>query len=237
MTHDVRETRPAPDRPAPQPLLRRLAPLSGAGFVLAVLAGNSLTETVAVSGDSPADTVRELSAGAASSTVSAGLVLEVAGLLSLVVFGAVVATVGRDRAPWSPWPAVAAQAAVLLTALKLASAAPFLAARSTLDSVDAGTAHALVESNGAAFVLSWLPMALLVGACATALREGGLIGRVAWVIGLGLSLAGLAAGLLGMLEPQGAVPVPFLLSLLWLAAVSVRLSVALTADSRRGPAR
>lgn len=219
---DLEQDRPGAHRPR---ITERALALCGAGFVVAVLAGNSLTETVAVEGDGPEATVRELAAGTDSLAVSVGLSLEVLGLLALVLFGAAVAERGRRHAPGSPWPSLAALAAVLLVAVKLASAAPYLAARSALDTLEADTLHALVEANGAAFVLSWLPMALLVGAVAATLRRAAVVGPVAWATGLALSVLGLAAGLLGMLDPQNALPVPFLLSLLWVAVASVRLAV------------
>lgn len=226
-------TRAQPGQTSPR-VLDRVPALSGAAFVVAVLAGNSLTETVAVAGDSPEATVRGLAAGAASTVHSAGLVLEVLGLLSLVLFGAVVAAVGRHLAP-SPWPHLTVAAAALLAAVKLGSAAPYLAARELASTVEASTVHALVEVNEVAFVVTWLPMAVLVGACAATLHAARRIGRVTWALGLLLCLLGLVAGLRGLPDPGSAVPVPFLLSLLWTAVVSVRLAV--TGGSRPAPAR
>ena len=218
------------DRSADSALVRptstvdRLLALSGAAFVVSILVGNSLTETVAQA-DTPAGTAAELAAGIGNATVSAGLVIEVLGLLCLAVFGTVVSARTGGSARVSPVPALVMVAAGLVVAVKLASAAPFLAARAGVGELPDELLHALAETNGAAFVLCWVPMAMFVGAAAVALRDVRLIGTGTMSVGVLLAAAGLALGLLGVLEPQSANPLAFLASLLWVAVVSVRLAV------------
>lgn len=202
----------------------RLLALSGAAFVVAILAGNSLTETVAQD-DTPAGSAAELATGVGDAAVSAGLALEVVGLLCLAVFGSVVTARTAGRARVRPVPGLVTVAATLLVAVKLASAAPFLAARSAVDDLPDEVLHALVETNGAAFVLCWIPMALFVGAAAVALRDARLTGRVTTYVGVLLAVTGLALGVMGVLDPPAANPLAFLASLLWVAVVSVRLAL------------
>lgn len=202
----------------------RLGTAAGAAFVVCILAGNSMTETVAGQDPSPAGTAAELVAQAGSGVVRAGLALELVGLLLLVWFAATVAALGWRRSGAGALPVLVAGAGLLVAAVKLASAAPYLAAL-TADGLSDEVRHALVETNGAAFVLTWLPYAVLVGTAAVVLRAAGLVGRVLTGLGLVLAGLGLAVALVGFTSPATAVPVPFLLSLLWTLAVSMRVSV------------
>lgn len=220
----------APDETAPRRGRSGLRPAdragvaAGAAFVACILAGNSMTETVVGTDDSPAGTTADLAAQAASGVARTGFVLEVVGLLLLVWFAATVAVLGHRRAGAGALPVMVAGAGLLVVAVKLGSAAPFLAAL-TADGLPDEVRHALVETNGAAFVLTWLPYAVLVGCAAIVLHRAGLVGRVLTGLGLVLAVLGLAAGLVGVTSPATAVPVPFLLSLLWTLAASVRVAV------------
>lgn len=201
----------------------RLGAAAGAVFVVCILAGNSMTESVVGTDESPAGTAADLVAQAASGVARAGLALELLGLLLLVWFAAALTAVGWRRSGAATLPLLVAGAGLLVAAVKLGSAAPYLAALAA-DGLSDEVRHALVETNGAAFVLTWLPFAVLVGSTAVLLLRTGLAGRV--LAGTGLALAGLgvAAALVGFTSPASAVPVPFLLSLLWTLAVSVRVA-------------
>jgi hypothetical protein len=121
---------------------------------------------------------------------------------------------------------VVAVAAAVMVAVKLGSGADLLAALHEREQLDEVTASALVASNDASFVLFWLPYGVFVAAAALALSATGLVGpALRWS---GIALGGLAVvlGVLGSVVPALAVPIPFLLALVWLAAVSVRLAVA-----------
>lgn len=218
-------TRPVDPTVAEAQLRRsdRVGAATGALFVACILAGNSMTESVVGQDDSPAGTAADLAAQAASATVHAGLVLELVGLLLLGGFATTVAVLGRRRSAHEVLPGVVLLAGGLVVAVKLASAAPYLAALAN-DGLSEEVRHALVEANGAAFVLTWLPYAVLVGAAAVLLHRSRLVGRVLAGAGLVLAALGGAAALLGVTSPATAVPVPFLLSLMWTVAVSVRLT-------------
>lgn len=224
---DTRTTGPAAAAPRHDPSRLRRADragaATGAAFVACILAGNSMTESVVGTDDSPAGTAADLAAQAASGVARTGLALELVGLLLLGWFAATVAVLGWRRSGPSALPVVAVGAGLLVAAVKLASAAPYLAAL-TGDGLSDEVRHALIETNGAAFVLTWLPYAVLVGGTADVLLRAGLVGRVLAGLGLALSGLGLAAALIGFTSPATAVPIPFLLSLLWTLAVSVRVA-------------
>jgi hypothetical protein len=141
-----------------------------------------------------------------------------------VLFAAAAAARLAHRAPVAA--AVVATGATALAAIKLASGAPLLAGIADHELLADEVALALLAVNGAAFVLSWVPLALVVAALAIGLRSTGVIGVPTAALGGALAVLGLAAALLGASDVNTAMPVPFLLSLLWIAAVSVRLAVA-----------
>lgn len=212
-----------PGSTAPLRRVDRLGAGAGAAFVLCVLAGNSMTESVVGTDGSPAGTADDLAAQAASAVARTGLVLELVGLLLLVWFAATVAAVGWRRSGAGASPFLVAGAGALVAAVKLGMAAPYLAALAT-DGLPDEVRHALVEMNGAGFVLTWLPFALLVGVAGPMLLRAGLVGRVLAGSGLLIAALGVPVALLGATSPASAVPVAFLLSLLWTLVVSVRVA-------------
>lgn len=215
-TTSTPSTPPTTDTGPHVPLVRRLGLLSGAGFVAAVLAGNSLTESVTGAG-----VLGDLDALAASTAARSGLVLELTAFVLLLCFvGLLAVAVRRTTAA-----GVMAVAGTAMVTVKLGSAASYLAALHSRDDLDETTALALVEQNAAAFVLTWIPFGVFVAAAAVALLGSGLAGRVAGGTGLVLGVLGILAGLVGAVWPAHAVPVPFLLSLLWVGVVSVRLAL------------
>lgn len=211
----------ATGRSTPTRRVDRLGAGSGAAFVICMLAGNAMTESVVGTDQSPAGTAADLAAQAASGVARAGFVIELVGLLLLVWFAVTVAVMGWRRSGPGTLPALVAGAGLLVAAVKLGSVAPFLAALVAEELPDE-VRHALVEMNGAAFVLTWLPFAVLVGGAAVVLHRAGRVGRVLAWSGLALAGLGLVAGLVGFTSPATAVPVPFLLSLLWTLAASIR---------------
>ena len=201
----------------------RLGAAAGAAFVACILVGNSMTESVVGSDASATGTAADLAAQATSGVVRAGLALELVGLLLLGVFAATTAVLGWRRSGAATLPVLVAGAGLLVAAVKLSSAAPYLAALAA-DGMADEVRHALVQTNDAAFVLTWLPFAVMVGSMAVLLLRAGLVGRVLAVVGLVLAGLGGVAALVGFSSPATALPVPFLLSLLWTVAVSVRVS-------------
>ena len=209
----------------------RVAAATGALYVILILIGN----TLATSGDSTsthptgAQVLRDAARHAHDGRTTAGFVLEVLGFTLLIVFlGYLAATLARARCAddWSPvLGATAVVAGITMVAIKLGSAAPVVALAMDRKDLDPTLARVLNDINGVAFVLSWLPTAVFVGAAAVALLRAGLIGRPTAWIGAVLGLVGVPLAILGLHDPESANPMAFLLALLWVLAVSGRLAV------------
>ncbi len=215
------------------PWSARSAAAAGPAFVVLVLTGNSLTESAVVeAGGGPgAEALRRFAAQQSSVAAQTGLVLELLAFVCFAVFAACVYDISRRRGAGSFAGALALVSAVTMLAVKLGSGSAHIAGLSLHTSLTADTALALEAMNGAAFVLSWLPFAVFVAAAAYALRACGLLGRVGTWVGLGIGLVGVPAALLGVLDPMTAMPVPFLLGLVWLLVVGAVLAIREPGDA------
>lgn len=206
----------SPVRSAAAPATRagtRAGSLTGAGFVAAVLVGNSLTESAAGTG-----VLGDLEAVANSTAARIGLALELVGFVLLLVFVAgVVARAARGTAAH-----VALLAGGAAVAVKVASAAAVLGALQRRADLDEAAATALVATNDAAFTLFWMGYGVFAVASASALS--GVVGDGLRWSGTVLGSLTVAAGVLGSVT-GAAVPIPFLLTLLWTVALSVVLAV------------
>lgn len=204
-------------------VLDRLALACGAGWVIASLVGNGLTEDGAPTEDSPA-AAQAYFALLRTGSHRLGLALELLGLCLLVVFVAKAYRVLRDAEGPGGWLAELALAGGLVTAaVKLGSGAPYLAGV-LVEDLPAEQALLLQRVNEAGFLLTAMTAGLLVlGVAGSALRSG-LLPR--WVSGLGIVLGALAV--LGSVAPSSLDGGPgvagFLLGLLWLLAVSALLA-------------
>ncbi|MGZ4597014.1 MAG: hypothetical protein ACXV4A_10285 [Actinomycetes bacterium] len=212
----------------------RAAAATGALYVLCIIVGN----TLATSGDSSsmhptgAAVLRDAERHAHSGAATAGFVLEVLGFTLFIVFlGYLAATfaaskvVGQDATTGHMFGATAVVAGVTMLAIKLGSAAPVVALSMDRRHLDPTLARVLNDINGAAFVLSWLPTAVFVGAAAIALQRAGLVGRILGWSGSVLGVVGVPLAIVGLRDPASANPFAFLLAVLWVLAVSVRLTV------------
>lgn len=201
---------------------------TGPAFVVLVLTGNSLTEADAPeAGGTPAQVaLAGIVAKAGNRTVEAGTVMELAGFVCLAVFAAYLHELLRRRGAASAAGSLAMLGVVLLLAVKLGSTAPYLAALNHHESLSAAAALALVETNGAAFVVGWMPWGIFVAAGAVALRRAGLLGRLGVAAGVVVGTLGVVAMVLGSFDTGSANPLPFLAGLVWTSAVGTRLAVA-----------
>jgi hypothetical protein len=141
-----------------------------------------------------------------------GLLVELAGFAAMMCFIAYLAGAFAEVRGWASQLAVVA--GVIGLAVKLSSGAEWLAAQEAgvVPEVVAG----LTAVNDAAFVVGWFPHGIFVGALALAGLSAGRFGRV-------LAGCGVVLGAATVLALPAAVPIPFLLSLLWLVAASVVL--------------
>ncbi|WP_167762073.1 DUF4386 family protein [Blastococcus sp. CT_GayMR20] len=204
---------------------QRLALASGAVYVLAILIGNGLAEAGTSDGDDAAAVLADLQRGF-SPVQAFGLTLEILGFaLFLVFLGALYRTLRRAETA-DGWLAATALGAGLVTvAVKISSVAPALAARFRADDLSPELARTMEDIGGAGFVISGYTLGIFVGAAALATLVTRLVPRWLAAAGVVVSVLTIAAGTAGILDPAGYVPVPFLLGLVWIVAVSVVLTV------------
>lgn len=214
------------DQPQGRTWICRVSSATGAAFVILTFAGNSLTESVieTASQPSPSKALEDFTAKAASGAAQAGLALELLGFVALTVFIGVLLDTLRRRHALGLSGIVAAVAAAIMLSVKLASAAPYLAGLAHHAALTPDTALALSLTNGAGFVLCWLPFAVFVAAAALALRHAGMLGRLGTAAGLLIGGLGIVAALWGMVDMASAMPVPFLLGCLWTLAASLKIA-------------
>lgn len=206
----------------------RLAPpalaLGAPAFVLLSLAGNSLTGVA--TGDS---TLELLAAQADSVSFSAGLALELLGLVALL--GVVVWAGTRLRGGAAPFPALTAVlAGAWFVSVKLASGSAVLGAVREHATLDEAAATAAVAGNDAAFVLAWVPFGLFVAALAALAGSEQELGRAISTAGIVVGSLTATLGVVGAAVADLAMPIPFLLCLAWLLVAGSRMAL------RRGPA-
>jgi hypothetical protein len=219
----------------------RLAAGSGALYVGLIIVGNQMA-TAGASGSaqpSGAQVLRDLRRQADSAAATTGFVLEVLGFTMFIVFlgylWSILAASGRPRTGRAGADhasegigvtgATALVSGIIALAIKLGSASPVVALMLDREHMDPQLARVLADVNGAAFVLSWLPTALFVGAVALALHAAGLVGRPTAWCGAAIGAVGIPLAVAGLIDPIGAIPVAFLLGLLWVAVVSGRLAI------------
>lgn len=201
----------------------RLMTASGAAFVAAILVGNGLTEDgTEPQGD--AELLADLARRATEAGPRTGLALELVGFALFVVFlgrlGALTA-----RSPGDGFGRVAVLAGAVMLGVKLATGSAALAAVAARDEVSAAVARGLLTVGDVGFVLSMLPFAVFTAATALALQAAGLVGRPTATVGAVLGVLTLGSAVAGATDVEGAFVLPFVLSLFWLAVVSVRRTV------------
>lgn len=206
-------------------MVERLSRWAAAGGILYVLLAILGNEVLGGAGEAPGVSASHqemgayLAANPPTTTVWAGLYIEILGLLFFVFFVARLWSVLRSGEGEPALFSTAALAAgILSVGIKLAS---LPAGYTTLFRADEGldpqVAGALIDMNNASFVLTWGIDAVLLAATAVVVLSSGVLPR--WA---GWSAAVLAMGLLvGMAMPTSEFALPFLLTLIWIVAVSV----------------
>jgi len=206
----------------------RVAAATGALFVVLIVVGNQIDVSGTDQSAHPTgSSVLHDAAGAYSTAHTIGFVLEMLGFLTLFGFLGYLVDAGRRARAGKGGTAttVAALAGLTTLIVKISSAAPIGALAMDHASVSPGLAQVLNDMDEVGFVLAWLPWAVLVGAGALGLFQGGLVGRPTLAIGLFLGVAGLVAGLMGLRDPVNAFALAWMGGLLWTLVVSVRLAV------------
>ena len=219
----------------------RLGAVTGAAFVVLILAGNQMaTAGPAASAHPTGDQVlRDAAHQVSSASVAAGVALEVLGFAAFIVFLGYLADVLRGTAGGRRDGIAAGTgivAGAVMVAVKLGSATPIMALWVDHGDISPQLALVLNDLGSVAFVVSWLPAAIFVAAAAAALHHAGLVGRPTAYCGLVLGAAGLVLTIIGIHDPVSANPLAFLLGLAWLLAVSVRLAIRPGTGARAGRA-
>lgn len=198
----------------------RLGGAAAIAFVALALAGNTLTGGGVPSGASPDAYADELVRRTGDASWRLGIGLELVAFLAFLVFGAALARRVRAVEPRDGYAgALVLAGAILFVAVKLASGSALYAADHRAGDLDAGLARLLTDLNDAAFVLSFVPLAVLLAAAAAgALAHGALPRALGWTAAP-LAVLLVAAAATG----SGAVPIPFLLALIWFVAVGVTM--------------
>jgi hypothetical protein len=207
----------------------RAGAAAGLAYFLLAFVGNAIATSGSTTDESStgAEILRDLQAhhGAA---FHVGVAMEVLAFLALLVFVSYLAALLRRAEGADGWLWLTALGGGLLTiGVKLSSAAPVLAAVWRIDQLDATTARTLSDINGFAFFISFATFAMLIGPAALVALRTGLLPRPLAIAGITVAVAQLATMAIG---PTAAAVLPFMLSAVWLAAVSVVLTRRAGAD-------
>jgi hypothetical protein len=208
----------------------RIGAALGAAFVVLIFVGNAMNTAGTDQSGHPSgvQVLKDVTHQHVSGGASVGFVLEILGFVAFFGFLGYLAdllrrpgTAGRSRGP----AVTALVAAVTMLAIKLGSGVPMTVLDLDRHTLSPQLAQLLNDFGSAAFVLSWLPFAIFVGAMAVALRGIGAVGKPTAYIGLFLGVVGVALTLVGMRDITNANPMAFLLAMLWLVVVCVRFAV------------
>ena len=204
-------------------LLTRLGAACGALYVVLAIVAND-----ALGSGSPDSTASAQVIGAwwraheVTNTDWALGFVELLALLCFPIFIVVLAWVLQraDRGhTWLPWAVLAM--GLLSAVVKLASGAPMFALLWRADDgISDGLAAAMVDMNGAAFVLTWALDAVMLAAAGGVILSTRCLPR--WLGWLGLLTAPL---LLATVPFAMSGPPTFLLGLLWIVAASLTLAL------------
>lgn len=149
--------------------------------------------------------------------------LELVGFVALGVFMAcLVVTL------WRPAPVAAVTTAVIgssMLAVKIGSIAPTMALRTSGEGIDAATAEVIVGIGDAAFIVAGFLLCLSLAAAGIGLLKTDFPRWLAWwpVVCGGL---GTVAGMVGILEPDAYVFIPFLLLMVWMIALGITTAIS-----------
>ena len=203
---------------------QRLALASGGIYVVTILLGNGLAEAGNSEGGDGATVLAELQRGL-SPLQTFGLTLEILGFALFLVFLGALYRVLR-RTGGGDWLATTALGAGIATvAVKVASIGPGMTARRRADDLSPELARVLEDLGDASFVISGYTLGIFLSAAALATLVTRLVPRWLAAAGVVIGVLTIAAGTAGILDPAGYVPIPFLLGLVWIVAVSVVLAV------------
>jgi hypothetical protein len=207
----------------PNSWLTRIGALCGAAYVLLAVLANDILGSGGPDSTASAATIGAWWRSHPPTTADwAVAMVELLALLMFTVFVVVLAwTLQRaDRSGgWLPVTVLAT--GVMSAVIKLGSGAPMFAlAWRADDGVSDGLAAALVDMNGAAFVLTWALDAIMLAAAG-----GAILGTRCLPRWLGWAALAIAPLLLATVPVAASGPPTFLLALLWIVSASIAMAV------------
>ncbi len=204
--------------------LNRTLTLSALAAALGPLVGNAIY--AGPEGDTGQAIVDELKDGLPTSGYIA-LALELVGFAAMAVFFACL-VVRLFRA--APVAAITTGiAAATMLAVKVGSAGPVMVVHANPDEIDPNIAEAFFDLNDMAFMVSGFLFCLAMCAAGVGLLQTSTPRFFGWSAAV-LGGLGIAAGIVGVLEPDAFVPIPFLLLMLWLIALAITTAMRSDAE-------
>jgi hypothetical protein len=182
--------------------------------------------------DAPVDAYAQFFATNTTTWTLLGLYVELIGLACLIVFVPTLWSVLASAEGARGWlSGVVLGSGVMMAAMKMGSAAPYIVAMQRSDEgLDPRLARTLLDLNNAAFALTWIPLAVLIGATAAVVIQTAILPRwLGWIAAV-ISV-GLLAGAPLMWSTERAIIV-FVLALIWLVAASVTLMLVIGRQDR-----
>lgn len=186
----------------------RLAAASGALFVVAIMVGPAMAGTDDVN------------------LARAGYLLAVLGFTAFVVFVGFLHRVMRLAEGPDGWAAtVALGAGLLYSAIRFEAQAPRMVEAYRGDALSPELARTLVDLNDMAFVVGGLLLGLYAAFASWVCIKHRLLSRLLGWFGLVSGILAIVAGMVGMVDPDLYIPLPFLAGLVWTLVVSILLTL------------
>jgi Domain of unknown function (DUF4386) len=217
--------------------LGRLGAAAGLAFTAFTIAGNEMADSGNASGDSAATALANIQR-AQGLTNHLGTAVEILGFIALMFFAGYMYRVLHSSEGEHGWLA----ATVLVTAaadlgVKLASGAPLAAAYYHRADLTPDLARTLVDLNNGSFIITGLTMAAFVLAVSFSAYGSRALPRTLTWIGVVLGALGLVTPIVGITDPASYNPLPYLISLVWVAAIGVARIVRETRQRRAADRR
>jgi hypothetical protein len=206
---------------------------AGVFFAVATIVGNELANQGDAAGDGAATALANVRRHHGLLN-HLGIALEILGFVALMFFAGYLYRIlrrGEGQTGWLAATALIAAAADL--GVKLGSGASLAAAYYHPADLTPEMARMLLDLNDAAFVITGITMAAFVLAVSASACASRVLPRTLVWIGVALGVLGLASPIVSLLDPSDYNPLPYLVALLWVAAIGIARVVI---DTRTGRA-
>lgn len=204
----------------------RLGAAMGLLFTVGTIAGNTMSN----SGDSPQTDAESILANVRRTHTpinAIGLGIELLGFAALLFFAAYLYRIlrrGEGRDGWLAGSVLIAASIDL--SIKIGSGAPLAAANTDKAGLTPDLARTLIDLNTGGFILTGFAAAVFVLATvASAWTSRALPRGLCWA-GMIIAIPGLVTPMFGVYHPADYVPIPYLLTLVWIGAVAVTRLIA-----------